>query len=97
MEPVYLIAEGTDIPQLKRIIVISGDKVEMDTTLDGALKAVFGASAPKPEAVSAPVKTDELIRARTEFDKAQKAIEQGQWQDFGKAMEELKRILSLKK
>jgi uncharacterized protein len=94
VEPVYLIAEGTNMPQLKRIIVISGDRVEMDSTLDGALKAVFGASSPKPEVISAPVKTDELIRARTELDKAQKAIEQGQWGNFGKAMEELKRILT---
>ena len=31
---------------------------------------------------SAPVKTDELIRTQTELDKAQKAIEQGQWGNF---------------
>lgn len=95
VEPVYLSSEGTNIPQLKRVIVISGDKVVMEPTLDEAIKAVFGAAQPERKAVSAPVQTDELIRAKKELEKAQKAIGQGQWQDFGKAMEELKKTLSL--
>ncbi len=37
VEPVYLIAEGINIPQLKRIIVIQGDKVVMEPTLEQAL------------------------------------------------------------
>jgi hypothetical protein len=36
-----------------------------------------------------------LIRVREEFDKAQKALEHGKWQDFGKAMEKLKKTLIL--
>ena len=44
--PVYLTAEGTDFPQLKRVIVISGDKVAMEPTLDEAIQAVFGTEQP---------------------------------------------------
>ena len=96
VEPVYLIAEGINIPQLKRIIVIHGDKVAMEPTLEQALQAVLGVAGPEEKTIAAPVQTDELIRAKEEFDKAQHALEQGQWQDFGNAMERLKKILSTK-
>jgi uncharacterized membrane protein (UPF0182 family) len=93
VEPVYLIAEGINIPQLKRIIVIQGDKVVMEPSLEQALRAVFGAAEPGKENIAAPAQSNELINAREEFDKAQKAVELGKWQDFGKAMEKLKKIL----
>jgi uncharacterized membrane protein (UPF0182 family) len=96
VEPVYLTAEGTDIPQLKRIIVISGDKVAMEPTLDQAIAAVFGQAAPKQPTVSVPEEKSSLILAREQLQKAQKALEQGQWQEFGKAMEELSKILNAK-
>jgi uncharacterized membrane protein (UPF0182 family) len=35
--PLYLKAEGTNFPQLKRVIVATGDKVVMEPTLDEAL------------------------------------------------------------
>jgi uncharacterized membrane protein (UPF0182 family) len=96
VEPVYLLAEGINIPQLKRIIVIHGDKVVMEPTLDQALRAVFGAAGSEMQTIAAPVQSDELIRAREEFDKAQQALEHGKWQDFGNAMETLKKILVTK-
>ena len=95
VEPVYLIAEGINIPQLKRIIVIQGDNVVMEQTLELALKAVFGAAQPEKAVTTAPpVQSNEMVRAREEFDKAQQALEHGKWQDFGNAMEELKKILT---
>ncbi|MEJ2164167.1 MAG: UPF0182 family protein, partial [Desulfobacterales bacterium] len=94
VEPVYLIAEGINIPQLKRIIVIQGDMVVMEPTLEQALQAVFSAAGAEKKTISAPVvQSNELIRAREEFDNAQQALAQGKWQEFGKAMEELKKIL----
>ncbi len=94
VEPVYLTAEGTNIPQLKRVIVTSGSRVVMEPTLDEALKAVFGALQPEKRPVSTPtVKTEELSRAREALEKAQQAVEKGKWEDFGKAMEELLKIL----
>jgi hypothetical protein len=35
-----------------------------------------------------------LGQARTQFDEAQKAMQQGDWVKFGKAMEALKRLLA---
>jgi uncharacterized protein len=39
--PLYLKAEGTNFPQLKRVIVATGDKVVMEPTLDEALASLF--------------------------------------------------------
>jgi len=42
VEPVFLIAEGVDIPQLQRVIVTVGEKVVMEPTLGLALESLFG-------------------------------------------------------
>jgi uncharacterized membrane protein (UPF0182 family) len=91
--PLYLTAEGTDFPQLKRVIVISGDKVAMEPTLDEAIQAVFGTQQPQVSA-QAPGGQPELGQARTQFDEAQRAMQQGNWGNFGKAMDALKRSLT---
>jgi uncharacterized membrane protein (UPF0182 family) len=91
--PLYLTAEGTDFPQLKRVIAISGDKVVMEPTLDEAIQSVFGTQQP-PHPAQVPGRQPELGQARAHFDEAQKAMQQGDWEKFGKAMDELKRLLS---
>jgi uncharacterized membrane protein (UPF0182 family) len=91
--PVYLTAEGTDFPQLKRVIVISGDKVAMEPTLDEAIQAVFGTQQPQ-NPTGTPQRQPELGQAKAQFDEAQKALQQGDWEKFGKAMDVLKHSLS---
>jgi hypothetical protein len=91
--PLYLTAQGTDFPQLKRVIVISGDKVAMEPTLDEAIQSVFGTQPPQ-SAVQAPRAQPGLGQARAQFDAAQKAMQQGDWGNFGKAMDALKRLLN---
>ncbi len=98
VEPVYLRAEGNDIPQLKRVIVSDGKSVAMEETLDGAIQAVFGGapeqppagqeSAPRAVGVGAP-----LEHAREAFDAAQSALSRGDWPAFGRAMEQLSETL----
>ncbi len=92
--PVYLTAEGTDFPQLKRVIVISGDKVAMEPTLDEAIQSVFGTTQSPGISAKTPGGHPELGQARTQFDDAQKAMQQGNWGDFGKSMDALKRLLA---
>ncbi len=102
VEPVYLLAEGVNIPQLVRVIVISGNQVVMEPTLDQAIRAVFGVAQPagQPAAAAAvalsPAEAEVLKRAREELNKAQESIQQGKWEDFGKAMEALKKALAPK-
>ena len=93
VKPVYLTAEGTNIPQLKRVIVISGTRVVMAPTLNQAIEGIFG--APQPEVVKtiAPPEQGTLSRAREDLMKAEEAMRQGKWEDFGKAMHDLKKSL----
>jgi uncharacterized protein len=91
--PVYLTAEGTNFPQLKRVIVISADKVAMEPTLDEAIQSVFGTQQPQSPA-QAPRGRPEFGLARAQFDQAQRAMQQGDWEKFGKAMEALKRLFT---
>jgi uncharacterized membrane protein (UPF0182 family) len=43
IQPLYLQAQQTAIPELTRVIVVYSDKVEMEKTLQDALLKVFGA------------------------------------------------------
>jgi hypothetical protein len=65
----------------------------MEPTLDEAIQAVFGTQQPQ-NPVQAPGRQPELGQARARFDDAQKAMQQGNWGDFGKSMDALKRLLS---
>jgi len=94
VEPVYLTAEGTNIPQLKRVIAVSGNKVIMAPTLHQAISALFGASPSGRKGTRPLVQTRELRNAARTFHDAQTAMEKGQWEAFGKAMEDLKGILA---
>jgi uncharacterized membrane protein (UPF0182 family) len=40
VEPLYLLADTSELPELKRVIVASGDRITMDKTLEGALAAL---------------------------------------------------------
>jgi uncharacterized protein len=45
VEPVFLLAEGVDIPQLQRVIVAIGDNIAMQPTMEGAMYELFGDEA----------------------------------------------------
>ena len=100
--PLYLKAEGTNFPQLKRVIAVAGEKVVMEPTLDEALNALFGTQQPQATpAAQATGATEGMTtgqldagQARAQFEDAQKAMQQGDWQKFGKAMEALKHLLA---
>ena len=91
--PLYLTAEGTDFPQLKRVIVISGDKVAMEPTLDEAIQSVFG-TQPAQNPPQAPRSQPDLVQARTRLNEAQRLLQQGDWEGFGKAMDSLRQLLN---
>jgi uncharacterized membrane protein (UPF0182 family) len=104
--PLYLKAEGTNFPQLKRVIAVAGDKVVMEPTLDEALHDLFGTQ--QPQAVATPAHVTQTAgaaakattgqldagQARIQFDDAQQAMQQGDWDKFGKAMAALKKLLA---
>jgi uncharacterized membrane protein (UPF0182 family) len=94
VEPVYLRAEGNEIPQLQRIIVSDGTRVAMEPTLQEALAAVFGAGPGGGTAAgTAPAPSADLERAREALDAAEQALRRGDWAAFGTAMQRLRGLL----
>ena len=49
IQPLYVQAAGTPVPQLKKVIVVAGDRVVMRDSLREALTALFGSSPPTLE------------------------------------------------
>jgi uncharacterized protein len=95
--PLYLQAEGTNFPQLKRVIAVAADKVVMEPTLDDAINGLFGTPQPvEPLAGSSqpPTPQPALTQARIQLDQARKAMQQGNWAAFGTAMEGLEHQLA---
>jgi hypothetical protein len=104
--PLYLKAQGTNFPQLKRVIAITADKVAMEPTLDEALADLFGAQQPQKAGGMAASAMQpqaqmqsqpQLGEARNQLAAAQKAMQEGNWEDFGKAMQQLSRLLNATK
>jgi uncharacterized membrane protein (UPF0182 family) len=78
--PLYLRAEGTNFPQLKRVIAATGDKVVMEPSLEGALSALFGGNGGEDLSqgampASASTQNTELGQERLQLLQAQKALD----------------------
>jgi uncharacterized membrane protein (UPF0182 family) len=48
VQPLYLESQSGGIPELKRVVVVNGENVEMADTLTDALAEMFGEAAPEP-------------------------------------------------
>lgn len=95
IQPVYLQAEQTAIPQLTRVVVVYADKVEMAADLETALLQVFGerpAEEPTGEdGVVGPAA--DAATARSLFEKATAAQKAGDWAEYGRLIDELGAVL----
>jgi hypothetical protein len=99
VEPVFLLAEGVDIPQLQRVIVAVGDDIAMQPTVEEAMLDLFGAEAATvadvPRALpGAPVVVDtvvvgsrELEEIRALWGRMRSALEAGNWAEYGRLLE----------
>jgi uncharacterized membrane protein (UPF0182 family) len=79
IEPIYLEAtERGTLPQLKRVIVASGNKLTMKETLQEALAEIFGTTIPGTSPGPGPIPggTDEEVLGQVAdlFEKAQQAL-----------------------
>ncbi|MDI6654621.1 MAG: UPF0182 family protein [Candidatus Hydrothermarchaeota archaeon] len=84
VEPIYLRAEQKDaLPQLKRVIIIFGDRLTMQETLEKSLSVIFGEV---PEEVKPPTLDEEKLpavdealqqyeKARAELEKLREVLE----------------------
>jgi len=92
VEPVFLLAEGTNIPQLKRVIVSDGDHLAMESTLAKALQVVLGEQPSAPEEMTEAPQAP-TSGAREALSKADQALRRGDWSAFGREWEQLKNLL----
>ncbi len=46
VEPIYLQAATSQLPELKRVVVVNGNRIAMEPTLQRALEVIFGGAAP---------------------------------------------------
>lgn len=105
VQPLYLKAENSDLPELKRVIVASGNRITWAETLDEALTALVGKTAhleplrePAPEGEpSPPVLTGEAGRlarqAQETWEASQEALKLGDWEGYGRKMGHLESLL----
>lgn len=94
IEPLYLQAEASQMPELKRIIAAYGNKVVMEETLDKALTSIFGTGQTGivPSTPSAPAGTNmqQLTQqARQYYDQAIESLKSGDWTGYGENLDKL--------
>ncbi len=106
VQPMYLLAEQSQIPQFKRVVVATSNNIVMEDSLANALTRVFGASpAPivtAPGTSTQPTTTtpsnatvaDLVKQANERYTKAQDALKTADWATYGKEMQELQKVLN---
>ena len=90
VQPLYLQAEQTAMPQLTRVIVAYGDRVAMEPDLESALNAVFGSATP-PSDGGAPA---DPAAAKDLYDRALEAQRLGDWAEYGSLIDQLGEVLA---
>lgn len=107
IQPLYLQAEQTAIPQLTRVIVVSPEKVAMEADLTTALAKVFGQPAPPSETIvpggpaapgsqaatgTAP-SASTIALAQDLYERALRAQREGDWAEYGRLIRQLGTVL----
>jgi uncharacterized membrane protein (UPF0182 family) len=104
-EPVFLEAETGGLPQLKRVIVVAGEQIAMETTLAASIAAIFGTQEGPTEPDGEPPVTEEpeepvgadiaslIEEAQQHYDQAQQYLKDGDWAGYGQELDALKAVL----
>jgi uncharacterized membrane protein (UPF0182 family) len=102
IQPLYLQAESSPMPELKRVLVSYSDRVAMAPDLTAALLSVFGGVPVAPSAATSgtPVPggstqpaVGDAARARDLYDQAIAAQKAGDWATYGRLIGELGVVL----
>ena len=103
VQPLYLRAEGGQIPELKRVVVAHQNQVVMAETLESGLALLFGGSSARPPvsaadttaapATAAGVDATLLRQVRDAYDRAIAAQRAGNWAQYGEEMNRLGELL----
>ncbi|RKY83104.1 UPF0182 family protein, partial [candidate division KSB1 bacterium] len=94
VEPIYLEAEQSQLPEMKKVIVAFGNSIVMEDNLDDALLRIFGKGKKQISKVEKQYKIEtvnELISsALSHYNKAQEFLKNGNWAGYGNELKKLK-------
>ncbi len=107
VEPLYLQADNSKLPELKRVIVAYENTTVMETSLDQALLKVFGEGrtpvppSPGEEPGSSTIEMPDITRsvqdlasqARQYYDTANERLQFGDWAGYGDNIKKLNDVL----
>jgi hypothetical protein len=105
VEPLYLSAESRQLPELKRLIASTGERVVMAENLDGLLAALVSHDGRKPAVVTSTSETKPGERgtdisraganaeALNHYRRAFEALNNGDWRTFGVEMDAMQKSL----
>lgn len=109
VEPIYLEAKNSSIPEVKRVIVAYDEQIAYEPTLAEALNSLFGEGSAKESPGSGdaqqvegdqqgsekPLSQTELAqKAQEAFNNAEKAQKDGDWAKYGEYLDELQKYLN---
>jgi uncharacterized membrane protein (UPF0182 family) len=101
VEPIYLRAEQSELPELKQVIVAYDENIIMRETLEESLAVVFGAQTEQPESPQTPATPSQPApnltplaqEALQTYQAAQDALQSGNWAEYGELTQELETLL----
>jgi uncharacterized membrane protein (UPF0182 family) len=105
VEPIYLQATASPLPELKRVVVSTGSRIVMEPTLEEALLRLFGGGAGTPPgptvgpATPTPTGTTQTAaqlarEAQDRFARAQDALRAGDFAGYGEELRRLEETLN---
>lgn len=109
IEPVYLEATNSSIPEVKRVIVAYGDNIAYEATLAEALDSLFGEGSATESGGDEKAsdggastgsgkelsQTEIIQNAQEAFEDAQQAQQDGDWAKYGEYLNELDKYLNM--
>jgi len=103
IEPIYLRAEQSELPELKRVIVGYQDRIGVGQRLEDALLEIFGAGTPQKASIGARKITktqagelnitDLIDKAVSYFEEAQNRLKQSDFSGYGEYIKQLQNVL----
>jgi len=99
VEPLYLSAEASKLPELKRVIVAFENKLAMEKSLELCLQRLFGGEIiPEKKEVKAKIEVSLSRQELTEkawghLNKAKNYQREGNWAGYGKELRDLEGVL----
>ncbi len=100
IEPVYLKAERGQLPELRRVVVASGDSIAMKETFAESLNTIYAGLSEEELPVTtptAPERSDKLAelakQAQEHYEKAQEYLKEADWASWGEELDKMNEAL----